>query len=109
MNNPSDDTRPDRWWLVSVMTAVVAMVAALAVFYLPASWSWVVGLGLVAFVLTYRLHPAPWYRRRAAAAMAVAMVTTLSPGLKGVLQWGPDTIGGVILENGLPAGFVPKT
>ncbi len=61
-------TPPDRWWLVSLITAIVAMAAAVAMLYLPVKWSWLLFLGLVVFVVTYRLHPPSWYRRRAEAA-----------------------------------------
>lgn len=111
MSNPVSETGQEsphnRWWLTSLITAVIAMAAAIAVLYLPAKWSWILVLGLVVFAVTYRLHPALWYRRRAEAAFAVAGISTLAPGLEAVVQWGPDTVAGVIIKTGWPAIVLP--
>ncbi|NQT12891.1 MAG: hypothetical protein HQ582_09080, partial [Planctomycetes bacterium] len=86
---------------------VVGMIVAVLLLYLPAFWSLILLIGLVAFVVTYRLHPALWYRRRAEATMAVAGVATLAPGIQAFVQWGPETVGGVIIETGWPAIVMP--
>ncbi len=101
------ESRPDRWWVVSIIVAGITMAAAIGLLYLPGKWSWVLVLGLIAFALTYRLHPARWYRRRAEAAMFIAGISTAAPGLKAVFQWGPDTVAGLIIETGWPAIVLP--
>lgn len=98
---------PDRWWLVALVSAMVAVAAAITMLYLPERWSWLVLLALVVFVFTYWLHPALWYRRRAEAAFAIAVVTTLTPGLDAFVHWGPGTLASLVIDTGWPATVFP--
>lgn len=109
MNQPRQENPPlpDRWWLVALVSAMVAVVAAIAILHLPQYWSWLMLLALAVFVFTYRLHPALWYRRRAEAAFAVAVVTTITPGLEAFVRWGPGTLARLVVDSGWPATVFP--
>ena len=98
---------PDRWWLVAVISSVIAVALVFASFYLPAKWIGLLVLALCTFVLTYRLHPAMWYRRRAEVAFGIAIAASLVPGLNVFVQWKTDTIAQVIMNTGWPAIVLP--
>src|SRR5438132_1109151 len=73
----------DRWFIASLMAAILAMAIATLVILLPTwKFTWILIVGAIVFIWMMLHHPEHWYRRTAAFMLASAVGLSLPPMLR---------------------------
>jgi hypothetical protein len=96
----SESREPLPWWIVSLLSAIAAMVVAFGLLFVPIRWLWLPGIGLVVFLLMLRRNPAAWYRRMAGAAFGAAIITTGTPSISGVISIDAGSFAAFVMDSG---------
>lgn len=86
-SNPSLPPRPDRWWIIAGIAALVSM-AMVALVWIAPTWpgTWIVAVGLLVYVFVVFLAPSRWYRRMTAACLGLAGASAGLPSLDAVFH-----------------------
>jgi hypothetical protein len=78
---------PDRWWVTALVAAVLtAIVIAMLRYWPTATFTWMVGGAVAAFVVVMHHNPQHWLKRRSATCLGIAGASAAVPAITGALS-----------------------